>query len=51
VPVDSYGVGSSLIRDTIDFTADIVLLDGQPVAKAGRRFLPNPRLQRVDPSR
>ena len=48
VPVDSYGVGSSLIRDPIDFTADIVLLEGQPVAKAGRQFLPNPRLERVD---
>ena len=49
VPVDSYGVGSSLIRDPIDFTADIVLLDGQDVAKAGRSFSPNSRLQRVDP--
>ena len=30
-----------------DFTADIVLLDGQPCAKVGRAFAPNPRLERV----
>jgi nicotinate phosphoribosyltransferase len=47
VPVDSYGVGSSLIRGENDFTADVVLADGRPVAKAGRRFRPNPRLQLV----
>ena len=48
VPVDAYGVGSSLIRGDNDFTADIVLVDGHPRAKAGRRYLPNPRLERVD---
>jgi nicotinate phosphoribosyltransferase len=47
VAVDAYGVGSSLIRGKNDFTADIVLLDGQPRAKAGRAYAPNPRLQRV----
>jgi nicotinate phosphoribosyltransferase len=47
VPVDSYGVGSSLIRGENDFTADVVLLDGRPVAKEGREQLPNPRLERV----
>ena len=47
VPVDAYGVGSSLIRGNNDFTADIVLLDGRPCAKAGRWFSPNPRLKRV----
>ena len=47
VPVDAYGVGSSLIRGNNDFTADIVLLDGKPCAKAGRWFSPNPRLKRV----
>ena len=47
VPVDAYGVGSSLIRGDNDFTADIVLVDGQPCAKAGRRYSPNPRLERV----
>jgi nicotinate phosphoribosyltransferase len=47
VPVDAYGVGSSLIRGQDDFTADVVLLDGQPCAKAGRAYAPNPRLERV----
>ncbi len=36
VPVDAYGVGSSLIRGQNDYTADIVLRDGQPCAKVGR---------------
>ncbi len=47
VAVDAYGVGSSLIRGQNDFTADIVLLDGQPCAKVGRGYAPNPRLERV----
>jgi nicotinate phosphoribosyltransferase len=47
VPVDAYGVGSSLIRGENDFTADIVLSDGQPAAKVGRRLRPNPRLEHV----
>jgi nicotinate phosphoribosyltransferase len=47
VPVDAYGVGSSLIRGENDFTADIVLADGRPVAKVGRRFRANPRLEPV----
>jgi nicotinate phosphoribosyltransferase len=47
VPVDAYGVGSALIRGENDFTADIVLCDGVPVAKAGRSYMPNPRLERV----
>ena len=47
VPVDAYGVGSSLIRGDNDFTADVVRLDGRPCAKAGRRYMPNPRLERV----
>src|SRR3954452_18141325 len=32
VPVDAYGVGSSLLRGANDFTADIVRVDGQPIA-------------------
>jgi nicotinate phosphoribosyltransferase len=48
VPVDSYGVGSSLIRGSNDFTADIVRTDGEPSAKVGRRYRPNPRLERVE---
>ncbi len=47
VAVDAYGVGSSLIRGQNDFTADIVLLDGQPCAKVGRAYAPNPRLERI----
>jgi nicotinate phosphoribosyltransferase len=47
VPVDAYGVGSSLIRGANDFTADVVRVDGRPCAKAGRRYRPNPRLERV----
>ena len=47
VPVDAYGIGSSLIRGENDFTADVVLADGRPAAKVGRRFRPNPRLELV----
>jgi nicotinate phosphoribosyltransferase len=47
VPVDAYGVGSSLFQGRFDFTADIVLLEGRPAAKVGRRYRPNPRLTRV----
>jgi nicotinate phosphoribosyltransferase len=47
-PVDAYGVGSSLLRGSNDFTADVVRVDGRPVAKAGRSEKPNPRLSRVE---
>ncbi len=43
-PVDSYGVGSALLRGKNDFTADVVRVDGEPVAKVGREEHPNPRL-------
>ena len=42
------GVGSSLIRGSNDFTADIVLTDGRPSAKVGRSYKPNPRLSLVE---
>jgi nicotinate phosphoribosyltransferase len=48
VPVDAYGVGSSLIRGQNDFTADVVMVDGRPCAKVGRRYTPNPRLSAVE---
>ncbi|HEY9514201.1 MAG TPA: hypothetical protein VIQ74_00875 [Gemmatimonadaceae bacterium] len=48
VPVDSYGVGSSLFSGQFDFTADIVRVNGAPQAKAGRRELPNDRLEKVE---
>jgi nicotinate phosphoribosyltransferase len=47
VPVDAYGVGSSLIRGANDFTADVVVTDGQPSGKFGRRLRENPRLELV----
>lgn len=47
VPVDAYGVGSSLFAGRFDFTADVVLKDGKPRAKVGREFRPNPRLEKV----
>jgi nicotinate phosphoribosyltransferase len=47
IPVDAYGVGSSLIRGQNDFTADVVAVDGAPAAKVGRRLRPNPRLERI----
>lgn len=47
VPADAYGVGSSLLRGTADFTADVVRLEGEPCAKVGRVYEPNPRLERV----
>jgi nicotinate phosphoribosyltransferase len=47
-PVDSYGVGSALLRGSNDFTADVVLVEGRPCAKAGRTHHPNPRLERVE---
>ncbi|HVX33992.1 MAG TPA: quinolinate phosphoribosyl transferase [Solirubrobacterales bacterium] len=46
-PIDSFGVGSSLIRGSFDFTADVVELDGKPAGKAGRELRPNPRLRVV----
>jgi nicotinate phosphoribosyltransferase len=47
VPVDGYGVGSSLFQGRFDFTADVVRLEGRPCAKVGREYRPNPRLERV----
>lgn len=48
VPVDMYGVGTSLLNVHIGFTGDNVMLNGTPEAKAGRRYRPNPRLERVE---
>lgn len=46
-PVDSYGVGSALLRGSFDFTADVVCFEGEPGAKVGRELRPNPRLEPV----
>ena len=47
VPVDAYGVGSSLYAVHIPYTADIVEVDGAPQSKAGRESRPNQKLDRV----
>ncbi len=47
VPVDAYGVGSSLYQGRFDFTADVVRVEGEPCAKAGREYRPNRRLEEV----
>jgi nicotinate phosphoribosyltransferase len=47
VPVDAYGVGSSLLRGANDFTADVVMVDGKPGGKVGRELRPNERLSLV----
>src|SRR5215216_6021304 len=48
VPVDSYAVGSSLLKGSADYTADVVLREGRPCAKVGRVHRPSARLQPVD---
>lgn len=47
VPVDAYGVGSAAYRGSFDFTADVVMVDGKPQARAGRALHANPKLERV----
>lgn len=58
VPVDFYGVGSSLLghnngdvdglTNNFDFTADIVRVDGRAESKTGRQERTNDRFVRVD---
>jgi nicotinate phosphoribosyltransferase len=48
VPVDSYGVGSSLLKEKVDITADIVEVDGKPCAKIGRQKGNLLRLEKVE---
>jgi nicotinate phosphoribosyltransferase len=47
VPVDAYGIGSSLIRGSNDFTADVVENGGKPCAKVGRERIHSDRLEAV----
>ena len=47
VPVDVYAVGSSLFNDNVNFTADLVVVEGKPCAKVGRVYRDNPRLRTV----
>lgn len=44
VPVDAYGVGSAFMRGNFDFTADVVKINGKPMAKVGREYSANDRL-------
>src|SRR5438034_2761043 len=49
VPVDVYGVGSALVHGAgFDHTADIVRVQGRPLAKTGRRYIASDRLHPVD---
>ena len=45
--MDSYGVGSALLRGANDFTADVVRLNGRECAKAGRCYVASDRLELV----
>jgi nicotinate phosphoribosyltransferase len=47
VPVDIYAVGSWILSGRFDFTADAVRLNGKNLAKVGREYRPNPRLEKV----
>ena len=47
-PVDLYAVGAGLFTESVNYTADIVSVDGNPCAKAGRHYRENPRLQPVE---
>ncbi len=47
VPFDAVGVGSALFGEKVDFTADVVMVNGKPCTKVGRRSNPNPRLRLV----
>jgi len=46
-PVDTYGVGGSLIKCTRSFTGDVVNINGKPMAKVGRHEIENKRLVKV----
>jgi len=53
-PVDGYGVGSYISgAKPIDFTGDLKVVAGKPLAKRGRipGITPNPRLKKVDLSK
>ncbi len=47
VPVDAYGIGSAFFQGIFDYTADVVMVEGRPCAKVGRRYRPNRRLELV----
>jgi nicotinate phosphoribosyltransferase len=47
VPFDAVGVGSALYRKRVDFTSDVVMVNGKPIAKVGRSYRASKRLRRV----
>ena len=47
VPVDAYGVGTSIHEGRWDFTADVVQVDGTAQSKAGRELRTNAKLEKV----
>jgi nicotinate phosphoribosyltransferase len=47
VPIDAYGVGSTTFAARAAFAADIVKVNGSEIARAGRSWNPNSRMERV----
>jgi nicotinate phosphoribosyltransferase len=47
VPVDIYGVGSYLMKYRPGFTGDLVKINGEELAKSGRKALNNPNLKNI----
>jgi nicotinate phosphoribosyltransferase len=47
VPVDAFGIGSALFAGRHGFTADVVRLDGQPLARVGNQYRPNAKMEKV----
>lgn len=47
VPIDLYGVGNSLLKISVSFTGDCVLLNGKSQSKKGRIYKPNLNLKEV----
>jgi nicotinate phosphoribosyltransferase len=47
VPVDAYGMGGAFPEPHIDFAADLIQVDGEPRARAGREARGNPKLEKV----
>lgn len=47
-PVDVYAVGASLFNESVNYTADVVSVEGKTCAKMGRQYRDNPRLQPVE---
>lgn len=45
VPFNFVGIGSDVLRHRVDFTSDIVQVEGKPCAKVGRKLNPNLKLK------